>query len=406
LTLIPEGRGRANSLCCEFDGLAVELRPQDLTHAGVFVITTAPPALDDELELLLRSPIGAITVRGQVVQVITRERARAERRRPGFGLLFVDLVDDQRAWIGLSLDAIQRAERTAAPVDAERERRDDAKRQLLSRRQSTLDQLERDLAALQNKAPWEVLGLTASADAAQARQAYLTLSKRYHPHVYAHLDSPEISRAATELFIAHKRAYTTLRSQRPAPTATIESEPPIEIKLPPAPRTAGTSMQPPGEPGDATAGARASVIRAPAGATASKAPTRRSSRPSKRAPAGTSSGPPRAEARPAHKRRVADADKALHTGLKHLAASRFDEAVEELERAFELCPERRDAAVWLHVCRARKHKAGGREAQAQQEYRALLELDPEHREALDHVGGRGLRKRAGLIGKWFGTENE
>lgn len=109
---------------------------------------------------------------------------------------------------------------------------------------------------------------------------------------------------------------------------------------------------------------------------------------------------------PTGKRRTADAEIALATGVKHLAASRFDEAAEELERALALCPTLRDASVWLHVCRARKHRAGGRNEQAAQEYRALLEIDPEHREALDHVGGRGGRRRAGLIGKLFGTENE
>lgn len=404
--LIPEARDRGSQLGCEFDGLAVELRPQDLSHAGVFVVTTAPPVLDDELELLLSSPIGAITVRGQVVQVITRERALAERRQPGFGLLFVDLGDDQRAWIGLSLDAIKRAARAAAPSAAECARRDEAKRELLARRQATLDQLARELAGLHNKAPHELLGLAPNADGEQVRQAYLTLSKRYHPHVYAHLDSPEISRAATELFIAHKRAYTTLKSLCPAAPSS-DSAPPIEIKLPPAPRMPGVSLRPTGElRSDAVTIARASASRAPVAGTPSKSPARRSSRPSKRAAAKASSGPPRGDARASHKRRVADADKALQTGLKHLAASRFDQAAEELARAAELCPERRDAAVWLHVCRARKHKAGGHDAQAQQEYRALLELDPEHREALDHVGGRGLRRRGGLISKWFGSENE
>ena len=44
----PEGHPRGTELQCEFDGLTLELRPQDLSHAGVFVVTTAPPALDQE----------------------------------------------------------------------------------------------------------------------------------------------------------------------------------------------------------------------------------------------------------------------------------------------------------------------------------------------------------------------
>jgi curved DNA-binding protein CbpA len=420
-TLIPEGRGRGSQLCCEWDGLAVEVRPQDFSQAGVFIITTAPPALDDEIELLLRSPIGAIAVRGQVVQVITRPRALAERRQPGFGLLFVDLADDQRAWIGLSLDAIQRAACASTPAAARRDpgrdsAREEERQRMIERRQGTLDQLTCELAGLQHKAPWEILGLTAGADGAQARAAYLLLSKRYHPHVYAHLDSPEVSRAATELFIAHKRAYTTLASVRPAAPAAIDSDPPIDVKLPAAPRTPRVSLRAAAEPSSEPAGgARPIVSRAPGVKPASKPPSRRSSRPSKRAAASSSRAPQReprdgsaaaSPSLPAHRRRIADADKALQTGLKHLAASRFDDAVAELERAAELQPDRRDAAVWLHVCRARRHKAGGRDQQAEQEYRALLALDPEHREALDHVGGRSLRKRAGLIGKWFNPESE
>jgi tetratricopeptide (TPR) repeat protein len=441
LTLIPERRSRGNQLYCEFDGLALELRPQDLSLAGVFVVTTAPPALDRELDLLLRSPIGELAVRGQVVQVITRERAGAERRQPGFGVLFVDLADDQRAFIGLALDAAARAAAvksgsapapTAAPTPAPAPgpapapkppsaRPSAQESELAKRRQQTLEQLERLLSSLQNKTPWAVLGLACDADPNAVRQAYLALSKRHHPHVYAHLDSAAVSRAATELFIAHKRAYTTLCSLRPSAPEPSASQPPIEVKLPPAPRVPAMSIgAPPAAIVDALAAARAGASLAP-GAARSLRPSKRpsdrskvrSARPSKRPSNRTRSPspqPPRRSLAPAPmepaKRRTADAEIALAHGVKHLAASRFDEAAEQLERALALCPTLRDASVWLHVCRARKHRAGGRHEQAAQEYRALLAIDPEHREALEQAGSGAQRRRGGLIGKWFGPEDE
>jgi curved DNA-binding protein CbpA len=451
LTLIPERRGRGNQLYCEFDGLALELRPQDLSLAGVFVVTTAPPALDRELDLLLRSPIGEIALRGQVVQVISRERAGAERRQPGFGVLFVDLADDQRAFIGLALDAAVRAAAIkSAPAPAAAPARTPAaapaaapaatpaaqvqkpasarpsaqESELAKRRQQTLEQLERELSSLQKKTPWAMLGLECNADAGAVRQAYLALSKRFHPHVYAHLDSPEISRAATELFIAHKRAYTTLCSLPPAAPGPSTSEPPVDVKLPPAPKMPAVSMRAPAAAiVEALVAARAGASLAPgAGSQArslrpSKRPSdrtkARSGRPSKR-PSDRTRPPspqsPRRSLAPAPmepaKRRTADAEIALAHGVKHLAASRFDEAAEQLERALALCPTLRDASVWLHVCRARKHRAAGRSEQAVQEYRALLAIDPEHREALEQAGGGPQRRRAGLIGKWFGPEDE
>jgi len=406
----PEERARGSDLYCEFDGRAVELRPPDLTRAGVFISTTSPPELDRELDLLLRSPSGAIGVRAQVVQVISPTRAKSECRLPGFGVLFIDLTDDQRAFIGEVLEAAERAAVANRARAEERER-------TASRRASTLKQLEQELAALQPKSPWAMLGLSPNADEHAAREAYLALSKRYHPHVYAHLDSPEISKLATELFIAHKRAYTSLSSLR-APAAE-----PSRTQVAAEANAAPVAKPPPVAAARAAAEPRAEPIRgsgrvsAGKGITAPKAP---SVEPQLRpAPEAVASGPPRVNTprvaaprdpttpgMPTRKRRGADAESALQAGLKHLAAARFEQAEHEIERAETLAPDRRDVVMWLHVCRARQYKASGQDEGALREYRALLDLDPEHREALEYVGGRERRKVGGLIGKWFGSENE
>lgn len=451
----PAGRNRGIHLHCEFDGLTAELRAQDLSQAGVFVITTTPPALDRELELLLHSDLGTIAVRGQVVQIISPARARAEQRSPGFGLLFVDLADDQRAFIGLTLDALQRAESAAAerarrgarelvqengaaPKSAPRrshtlpraftaphpdpaviQARAEQEALLARRRAETLGALEQTLASLRNQTAWMMLGLEPGVDVDTARRAYLACSKRYHPHVYAHLDSPEITRLATELFIAHKRAYATLTSLRPAAIQTTPSRRPPEGQAPPPPRAPRLSMSP--APSAATRESRPGEG-AGAGAGRSLDPRRPPCNPGSIAPGSARSrtcgsgnlpehdlGPraPTTPGLPHLKRRVADTEIALGAGLKHLAASRFDDAAADLARARELCPDRRDITVWLHVCRARKLKAAGRAEAAVEEYRTILEHEPDHREALEHVGsGRAPRRRGGIIGKWFGTGNE
>jgi hypothetical protein len=73
-----------------------------------------------------------------------------------------------------------------------------------------LDELRAELAAVQTKTPWAILGVSQGADAAEAKAAFHRASKRYHPHLYARYAHPAIQQVVTELFIAHKRAFTTL----------------------------------------------------------------------------------------------------------------------------------------------------------------------------------------------------
>jgi len=212
---------RNGHLQCEVEGIAASLEPRDLSHAGVFVPADAPLALDREVSLVLRSPIGELTLRGQVVQVISRQRATTEARRAGFGVLFIDIGDDHRAFISLTLDALQRQEREHARAEAEAS----AEAELRRERDETLSRLRGELDLLQGRAPWEVLGLTADAQPDAARQAFLAASKRYHPHVFARFDCPEITATATELFIAHQRAVKRLRGDKAQTTVPLEIEP-------------------------------------------------------------------------------------------------------------------------------------------------------------------------------------
>jgi hypothetical protein len=73
-----------------------------------------------------------------------------------------------------------------------------------------LDQLQKELQQLASKPVWAVLGVSQGADNAEVKAAFFQASKRYHPHLFARYAHPEIKRVVTELFIAHKRAYTSM----------------------------------------------------------------------------------------------------------------------------------------------------------------------------------------------------
>jgi hypothetical protein len=156
--------------------------------------------------------------------------------------VFIGLADDQRAWIGLTLAALatDAAENEIslippgqvsvvsqsvmpAPPSASSRRR----QRLLDQIPSMLARLERELVDIEGKTPWDLLGIAQNADPETARRAFLALCKRYHPHTYARFDSAEVSRMATQLFIAHKRAYTKLASLRPP--APLSSQAPERL---------------------------------------------------------------------------------------------------------------------------------------------------------------------------------
>jgi len=468
----PEGRHGATQVHCEVAGFAVALGPDQLRPSGAFIPSPSPPAIDAEIELTLHSPVGDAVLRALVVQVITREQAAQSGRSAGFGVLFLDLVDDQRAFIGLTLDALDRAQRAEAAAAAEARKRTAAtrrprpripstpleppvattrKRKLSAEGTSTLQRLRKELEKLPTRSPFAVLGIEPNADPETARSAFLEISKRCHPHVYARFDSAEINTAATDLFIAYKRAYSTVRANARVPAgaaagtavgAAQQAEPANASSPSPVPASQRIDSGAPAVVRSESPAMRSEPADDPAAKPVSQegASTRQSSptppaaralaqhlgqdfggrvtlRPAARAAvrarsaAAAISEPPGARTasvtsdRPqGAERRAANLEIALHAALKHLAGSRFDQAELELERLCELSPEHRHCRVWLHVCRARKHKAARRPDAALEHYRAVLALDPEHREAAEHLARS--KKRGGVVGKWFSGDDE
>jgi hypothetical protein len=168
----------------------------------------------------MHSPLGHLRARVQAVHAVSAERASRESRRAGFGVVFLGLTDEDRVWIGLTLASLAResAEPARAPAPAPsavKSHTSQRRQHWLEQRPQMIARLERELIAIEGKSPWTLLGVEPSADRATTHTAFLAICKRYHPHAFARFDCPEISRMATQLFIAHKRAYTKLTSSRP-----------------------------------------------------------------------------------------------------------------------------------------------------------------------------------------------
>jgi PilZ domain len=104
-------------LYCEIDGLAVEIQLQDLSSGGLFVQTPSPPPLDSEVEVFLQVGSVRVEASGHVVQSLSGDHAKRERRRPGFGLLFTRLDDDARAALRDAIEVQTAARAVSAEAD-------------------------------------------------------------------------------------------------------------------------------------------------------------------------------------------------------------------------------------------------------------------------------------------------
>jgi hypothetical protein len=90
-------------------------------------------------------------------------------------------------------------------------------------------------------APFAFLGLGADPTPAQARSAFLALTKQYHPTKFARF-SPDTVRLANEVFLALKRVYESL--ERGARAGTARPAGSGSQPLGAVPRPAGTAQRP------------------------------------------------------------------------------------------------------------------------------------------------------------------
>jgi hypothetical protein len=283
------------SIYCEVDGLPVDIEPLELSTAGLFVETPTPLPVDDEVQVFLRIGAMRFEAAGLVVQNVSCEQARNTRRKPGYGLLFMNVDDTARTQLrrGIQGLVVQRANPQHASATLSNSASNTASGTMPSmparpptaaakpaatvvsparpttsvpnsskpaapntnpskpaaananpskpaaananpskpaaanatpskpaapsataidpREQTVLDKLRVEVRALDAKTPWGILGVSQGADLVEAKLAFFDASKRYHPHLFARYAAPEIKALVTQLFIAHKRAYDTLR---------------------------------------------------------------------------------------------------------------------------------------------------------------------------------------------------
>ena len=210
----PAAREERPTIHCEIDGLPVELERAELGSAGAFVLSTQPPQVDSEVSIFLRIGEQRFEMTGHVVQSVSCEHAAKAGKKPGYALLFTNFPEGERKRISGALQSGRTSlrprpsppPRAAVPSKAA----PPAQPAFDPREVALLEQLKQELAQVADKTSWAVLGVSQGADPEKLKEAFFQASKRYHPHLYARYAHPEIKRVVTELFIAHKRAFTTM----------------------------------------------------------------------------------------------------------------------------------------------------------------------------------------------------
>jgi hypothetical protein len=216
-------RPARDTLRCEIDGLPAELDRAELSAAGAFVVTTQPSSVDSEVSIFLRIAEQRFDLSGHVVTSVTWEQAAQSGKKPGFALLFTNLSDADRKRLA---SAIRSARGPSAPPRVSAQPKAAVTSKAAPARASVVEkpakptytaaeldllaQLKKQLAHVEEQTAWAVLGVSQGADPDRVKAAFFDASKRYHPHLFARYAHPEIKRVVTELFIAHKRAFTTM----------------------------------------------------------------------------------------------------------------------------------------------------------------------------------------------------
>lgn len=244
----PAAPGTRRTVHCEIDGLPAELDREELSGAGVFVVTTQPPAVDAEITIFLRVDDQRFEMTGIVVSAVSWEDAAKSGKKPGYAVLFTNLPEAERKRLmsvarvardashppaampprnlskaGASLPAREATKASKAPSNPATKRHASvtpAAAPLDPAEVALVERLKVELKQIDEKTAWAVLGVSQGADAPTIKKAFYDASKRYHPHLFARYAHPEIKRVVTELFIAHKRAFTTMTKLNKSTRAT------------------------------------------------------------------------------------------------------------------------------------------------------------------------------------------
>jgi PilZ domain len=226
------------AIYCEIDSLPAELERAELSSAGAFVLSTQPPQVDSEVSIFLRLGEQRFEMTGHVVNSVSCEQAAKQGKKPGYAVLFTNMPEGERKRISGALQNTRASLRPRAspppkaatpskaspPLTASQPSKTPAAASTQHSRSparpaapafepselALLEKLEQELAQVEEKTAWAVLGVSQGAEPERIKTAFFQASKRYHPHLFARYAHPEIKRVVTELFIAHKRAFTTM----------------------------------------------------------------------------------------------------------------------------------------------------------------------------------------------------
>jgi hypothetical protein len=232
--------------------------------------------------------------------------------------------------------------------------------------------------------PHEALGLVGSPSAGDVRNAFLTLTKRFHPQKFARM-APDIQRLANEVFLSLRAAHDTL--SRPA--ATRKSGPLPVLQSLPRPNGTGpqVSRAPTGQlPVIPRGSATGSGAMPPTPAPPTQAQPTQPMRPfaNARAAAPVARPSPAPSAPPAVAKPAAPAPIAVPAGgdpmvpilelvkLGQLAAARM--ALETLTAKSPNVPRYQ---AMLHYARGREAQLAKRVDEARVELQDALQIDPD-----------------------------
>ncbi len=254
--------------------------------------------------------------------------------------------------------------------------------------------------------PHALLGVTAGAGPDELRQAFLRLTKLYHPARFARF-SPEIVRASNEVFLTIKRAYDQL-APGPSSRGTHAGRGPVRARTVPAASAPAPRATPPPTT-RAPHAAPPPTTRAPHAAPPSTA-TAGGARPPPRA--ATTPGPGVRPARPTEAPRAAPpastapppaGDPAWEAAQELLRRKLWNDARQAFHLLAVAAPADKRPRAHMHYARAREAQDAGRNDEARAELQRALATDPDlaiARRALDDLTPPEPAK-GGLFSKLF-----
>lgn len=251
-----------------------------------------------------------------------------------------------------------------------------------------------------------VLGLSAQAGAPEARTAFHTLCKKYHPARFAR-SSPETIRLANEAFLAIKRAYDGLVRPPDAAPRPISDAPSgrTTVAIPVVPRTT-TPIARPTEKTPAPARVTTPIPR-PTDRSTDKLPAQRHPTPPTQPvfrPTVPIAPIPRATAKTAAIDPPATEEQRFASALELLRRRLWKDADKVLGELSVSVPTDRRYRAYRHYARGRMAQDEGRLDEARGEWERALRLEPEltaARAAIDSLPEPPKPSGGGLLSKLF-----